>query len=85
MRIGGRCSLRWDGRLEALCNEVEHCSDLLAGDIELFHHFVDAEIFQVLDDGGDWRTGVAEDPSTTDLARDAFDGMRTKRWLAPGR
>ena len=38
---------------EALRHEVEHCRDLLARHVELLDNLVDAEILEVLDDGGD--------------------------------
>jgi hypothetical protein len=37
---------------QALSDEVEHSSDLLARHVELLHDLLDAEIFEILDDRG---------------------------------
>src|ERR1035437_5416680 len=74
MSIGRRRGLERDGWLEALGYEVKDRLDLLASHVELFHHFGDAHVFEVLEDGCYGQAGIAEDPGATDFAGDAFDG-----------
>ena len=59
----------------ALSDEIQHGCYLVARHIELLHDVVDAEIFDILDDGGDGQPGALEHSGTGDSARDALDGL----------
>ena len=48
--------------------------DLLPCYVELLHHFLDAQVFKILDDGGDRKTGIAKDPRAAYLPRNALHG-----------
>ena len=63
-----------NGSLEASGYEFEDRFDLFPGHVELFDHFVDAEVFEVLEDGGDGHAGAAEDPCAAAPVGHAFDG-----------
>src|SRR3974377_1048902 len=75
-----RMSIEWRGwiarrrSLEALRHKIKHGLDLLASHVELLHHFLDAQIFEILDHGRNRQAGPAEDPCAADLAGDAFNG-----------
>ena len=51
---------------KALNHELEDSRNLVARHLELLHDLVDAEVFEVLDDGGDGQTGTLEDPRAAD-------------------
>ena len=47
---------------QTLGHELENSLDLFARHVELFDHLVDAEVFEVLDDGRDRQTSALEHP-----------------------
>src|SRR5918993_3330859 len=47
---------------QALSYEFEHGGDLLARHVELLHDLLDAEVLEVLDDGGDRQARALEHP-----------------------
>src|SRR5687767_3514600 len=59
---------------EALGDEFEYGRDLLARHVELLHDLLDAEVLQVLDDGGDREPCALEHPGAAYLAWNALDG-----------
>jgi hypothetical protein len=61
---------------EALRSEIQDGFHLFAGEaVEEVHDFVDGEtILEVLKYGGDGHARAAENLSSAELARDAFDG-----------
>jgi hypothetical protein len=59
-------------RLEALSYKLEYGFDLLAGHVELVHDFLNAHVFEVLEDGGDWHTCILKYPRAANLTRDTF-------------
>src|SRR6516162_6576497 len=60
--------------LEALCHEIKYRRDLLARHVELLHHFLDGQIFEVLDNGRNGQAGFAKYPCTAHFSRNAFHG-----------
>src|ERR1035438_10658722 len=71
MSICRLVSGRWDGRLQALSHKTKDGTDLLARHVELLHHFIDAQVFEVLNDRGDGQPGIPEHPGPADLAGNA--------------
>src|ERR1035441_8186032 len=78
--FGGR---RECGRVKAARREVDHCDNLLAGEMEPVHDFLNGgPRFQIIEDHGDGGPGVAEDPGAAALARYALHGraLRPIQW-----
>jgi len=54
-------------------HELKHRLNLFAGHVELLHHFLDAQIFQILEDRGYRHAGIAKNPSAAYFAGSAFN------------
>jgi hypothetical protein len=63
-------------------HEVEYGGDLLARHVELLHDLVNAEVFEVLDDGSHRQAGTFEHPGAAHLPGDALDGGAPRPPLA---
>ena len=62
-------------RIEASRRKFKYGDYLLPSQVKPFHHFLDAGArLDILENDGDGHTGVAKNPSATNLARDAFHG-----------
>jgi hypothetical protein len=64
---------RRDFRAQTLSHKFEDGLDLFARHVELLDDLIDAEVFQVLDDGGHGQSGALEHPRATNPVGDALD------------
>lgn len=62
---GGRCGA--GNGVKALGHKVEDRYDLLPRNVELFNHFLEAQVLQILDDSGHRQACTAKHPCATTL------------------
>src|ERR1019366_969439 len=61
--------------VQAACDKLQHCVDLFAGDVELFHYFLDRHaVFKVLEHDGNRHASPSENPRPAHPAGYAFHG-----------
>jgi hypothetical protein len=68
MRIDRHGGLPWGRDLEALRDKFQYRCDLFPRDVELFHHFFDAQILKVLNDGRNRQAGITKHLRATNFA-----------------